>query len=151
MSQLNQFKIVNNDNSKGLKFAWAEGFGDSITINNITIPSAGQDASQNYVANFGGFKRIIRVDFVLQNDGTDKSTDGSSKITLSQQADHLMDTGGVVQGNSTGQYNVTYTVTIYRDGATKEYTGGVEDISVDWDSSNGILMKGSFNLTIGTN
>ena len=80
------------------------------------------------------------------NDGSDKSTDASSKVTLSDQWDHLMD--DVIQGNSTAQSSVTYTVTLYRDGATKTYTGVIEDINVT-GGQKGTVLTGSFNLTEG--
>lgn len=147
VGQVDQFRIVNNDNSKGLKFHYAESFGDAITINNVSVAAPGQSASQNFIRNFGGFKRIINVDFMLFNDGTDKSTDASSKITLSQQRKHLQGDTGVIQGNSTGQSSVTYTVSIFEDGAITEYTGGIEDINVRY--SDGMRLAGSFNLNIG--
>ena len=147
-SQINQFKIVNLDNNKGLKFHYAESFGNNITINSVSIPAAGQAASQNYVANFGGFKQIINVSFVLFNDGTDKSTDASNKIKLSEQEDHLLD--NVIQGNSTGQSNVTYQVTVWRDGLAKTYEGMIEDVSTN-ATENPLIMVGSFNLQIGQN
>lgn len=146
---VNQFQIVNNDNSTGIKFHWADAYGDSITINNISVQQPGASASSNYSRNWGGFKRLISVDFVLFSDGsTDKSTDGSTKITLSQQQDHLMDT--VVQGNNGTQSDVTYTVTIYRDGATKTFTGSLEDISIRASTSESNMLRGSLNLFEGT-
>ncbi len=144
MSVVNQFQIVNNDNSTGLKFHFANGVNDNITIYNLSFQLPGASASSNYSRNWGGFKRLITIDFVLTNDGTDKSTDGSSKITLSQQQDHLMET--VIQGNSTGTTNVSYTITIYRDGATKTYTGSIEDITINWTNSEANQMGGTLNL-----
>ena len=149
VGQVNEFKLVNNDNSKGIKFMFAQGYGDNITINNVVIPAAGQSSDNNFVRNYGGFKRIIRVDFTLYNDGSDKSTDASSKVSLSEQRKHLMDSSGVIQGDSTGQSNVTYTVTLYEDGASTTYTGGVEDITCDFAGDNAMVLSGSFNLTIG--
>ena len=58
-----------------------------------------------------------------------------------------MDGNGIIQGFSTGQSAVTYTVTIYRDGGTKTFTGGVEDIGVSYQ--DGMRLVGSFNLTEG--
>jgi len=150
VGQIDEFKILNNDNNLGLKFHFARGSGQSININNISLSAPGQPATKNFARNFGGFKKIIRVDFTLFNDGTDKSTDGSNKVTLSEQEDHLMDDAGVVQGNSNGQSSVTYTVTVFRDGASKTYNGAIEDITVDATlEDNPLVLNGSFNLTQG--
>ena len=132
---VNEFKIVNNDSVKGLKFHWGEVVADNITINNVTIAAAGQSSTANFATNFGGFRRLITVDFTLFNDGTDKSTDLSSKITLTQQWDHLMDT--VVQGFSTAQSNVTFTLTTFSDGASRTYNGVLEDINLNGDPRTG--------------
>ncbi len=149
VGQVNEFKLVNDNTSKGIKFMFAQGYGDNITVNNIVIPAAGKSSDNNFVRNYGGFKRIIRVDFTLYNDGTDKSTDSSSKVSLSAQRKHLMDGDGVIQGNLTGQSDVTYTVTLYEDGASNTYTGGIEDIACDFAGDNALALSGSFNLNIG--
>jgi len=144
MTQVDQFKIVNNNNSRGLKFHFAQGYQDNVTINNVAFAQPGQAASQNFGANFGGFNRFINVDFVLHNDGTDKSTDGASKITLSQQIDYLMD--DIIQGQSTGFSNVRFTLTIYRDSSTKTYIGVVEDVTINGDTNDGNFVRGSIRL-----
>ena len=104
------------------------------------------------MANFGGFKRIITVDFALFNDGTDKSTSSDSIITLRQQKEFLQET--VIQGVGSGdsQADVTYTLTIYEDSTTKTYTGGIEDISIRAEpGTEGTLLRGTLNLLQGTN
>jgi|SRR6056297_2584286 len=149
----NQFKIVNNSNSKGLKFLSATALTDNITINNVSIASAGQQSSQNFSRNYGGFKRLITVNFILNNDGTDKSTDASSKVTLSEQQDHLLGDDGVIQGVGVGdtQSDIKYTLTIYRDGATTDLTGNVEDISLNYGGQESNILQGSLNFYISSN
>jgi hypothetical protein len=149
VGQVNQFKLVNNDTSKGIKFMFAQGYGDDITVNNIVIPATGQSSDKNFVRNYGGFKRLIRVDFSLYNDGTDKSTDSSNKVSLSAQRKHIMDSAGVIQGNSTGQSSVTYTVTLWEDGAANTYVGGIENVNCSFAGDNAMVLTGSFNLNIG--
>lgn len=147
---INQFKIVNNDNSKGLKFHYIESIQDSVTLNNISYTLAGSDSSSNYISNWGGNDRLITANFVLMNDGTDKSTDSSSIITLSQQWDYLMDQ--VVEGYSTDQSDVTHTLTIYRDGSTTTKTGIIDNINIDGNPSTaGNKITGNLTLKIGTN
>jgi hypothetical protein len=146
MTVINQFKLVNNDNSKGIKFHYAKGVKDNITISNVTVQQTGKTASDNYARNWGGFKRIISVDFVLKNDGSDKSTAGDSIVTLNQQWDYLMDQ--VIQGNLNGAQNVTYTATIYIEGATKTYTGAIEDITIGENQGDSNSLAGSFNLYV---
>ena len=57
---VNEFKLERLDSNgattKGIKFHWARAFSDNITVNNISVPLAGQDSSSNYSANWGGFK-----------------------------------------------------------------------------------------------
>jgi len=89
------------------------------------------------------------VEFILTNDSTDKSTTGASIITLSQQRDFLMATDGVIQGVlvSEQQFDVKYTLTIFEDGATKDFTGTVEDITLNNDISNEAnIVRGTLNL-----
>lgn len=142
---IGQYRLTNNSNSKGIKFHYARGVNQSVTIQNIKIKSPGNPASSNYAANWGGFDRIISVEFVLRNDGTDKSTNGSSKVTLSQQEDFLLDE--IIQGDNGVQSNVSYTLRIYRDGAAKTYTGVVEDISLNSDiSGDSTQITGTLNF-----
>lgn len=143
---VNQFKLVNNSNNKGIKFHFAEGFNDNITISNVSVQNASSTSGTNYSRNWGGFKRIINVSFVLYNDGTDKSTDGSNKITLTQQHDHLMET--IVQGTGSGDSvpDITYTATIWMDGAAKTYTGSLEDINISGRKDSANQLSGSFNI-----
>jgi len=143
---VNQFKLVNNSSNKGIKFHYAEGFGDNITISNVSVQNPSQSASNNYARNWGGFKRILSVQFVLANDGTDKSTDGSSKVTLTAQHDHVMDTIIQVPGAGDSVSDITYTMTVWMDGAAKTYTGALEDISINGSNANGNQLAGSFNL-----
>lgn len=149
----NEFKLVNNSNNKGIKFAWANNVVDNVSINNISFNIPGGASADNFIANFGGFKRLITIDFVLQNDGTDKSIDGDNIITLSQQWDYLLDT--IIQGKSgSGAYfDVLYSLTIYRDGSpNKSYTGGIDDISLIGNpATSGTLINGSLTLMVGTN
>jgi len=149
MTQVNVNQIVNTDNSRGLKFHYANTISDSISIANIAVTAPGQTADNNYISNFGGFKRLISVEFVLMNDGSDKSTDTSSKVTLKDQWTHLMD--NVIQGNSTGQTNVTYTVTAYTADGNQTFTGGIEEISITGASADGLRLSGTLTLQQGTN
>jgi hypothetical protein len=147
---VNQFRIVNNDNNKGIIFYFGKVTANSITVSNVSIPAAGQSADNNYIANLGGFKRIISVDFFLFNDGLDKSTDGQNKVILDDQRDYLLDE--VIQGFSTSQASVSYTITTSTTNGTKTYTGGIEDINLNEDPSNGgNRIQGTLNLTVGSN
>lgn len=152
MSVINQFKLKNNSNNKEIKFHWAESVNTNITINNVTLDAAGQTSDNNYVSNFGGFKRLKIVDFALFNDGSDKSTDASSIVTLTQQKDFLLDE--VVEGTAIGDSvsDITYTLTTYSDGTTSTITGGIDNISVDEAPSNaGTIIRGTVTLIRGSN
>ena len=85
---------------------------------------------------------------MLTNDGTDKSTEGASIITLSQQRDYLLGSGGVVQGFASGesQSDVKWKLTIYEDGATKSFTGSLEDININNSNNESTVARGSLNL-----
>lgn len=143
---LNEFKIVNLSNNKGLKFAFATATADRITIGNVTFSIAGQESTGNYGANWGGFKRYVTINFKLTNDGTDKSTDSTSKITLRQQWDYLMGANGIIQGNSSSQSAVRWRLTIYRDGTTDTITGLIEDIDIQWNGQEANQMSGTLTL-----
>jgi hypothetical protein len=149
---VNQFKIENLSNGKGLKFHSASRVGDALSIKNVDVAFGGQ-SNQNYSRNFGGFSRIISVDFRLNNDGTDKSTDASNIITLSQQEDYLMGPNGVMQGKDAGDIisDVKFRLTLYEDGATKTITGGVSEISIDGSSDDANHWLGSLNIFEGAN
>jgi len=133
-SPVNEYKIVNNSNSSGIKFHFARNSTDSISVQNINIKQPGKSADNNYSRNWGGFDRIISVDFVLANDGSDKSTDAASKVTIASQKNYLME--NVVQGVGGGDSvsDITYTLTLFEDGASKTYTGTIENISCKWGS-----------------
>lgn len=149
MSVVNQFKLVNNSNSKGIKFLTATAVSDNITINNIKFATPGAAASSNYSANWGGFQRLISVTATLHSDGvTDKSTDASSKITLIQQKQHLMNSGGVIQGTggSDAQSDVRWTVTLYMSGTTETITGTIEDFTINGDTGSATTLTCTFNL-----
>ena len=145
---VNEFKLerLNSSNvsQKGIKFLIASGLGDNITVNNISFAQPGSTSDNNFSQNWGGFKRLISVDAILHDDGTDKSTDGSSKITLTQQHDHLMGPGGVIQVGSAVDFK--YRTTIYMNGASKTITGSVEDISIRADTSNSNILRVTFNM-----
>jgi len=150
---VNQFKIerLRADGStvdKGLKFHSAYVTSDSIQVNNVSLPIAGQDTTKNFSRNFGGFQRLVTVNFILNDDGSDKSTDGASIITLSQQRDYLQATDGVIQGVASGenQIDVKYKLTIYENAATKTITGTIEDINIGVSGSETNLLRGSLNL-----
>lgn len=150
---INEFKIENLSNAKGLKFHSAQSVSDSLSVNNVSLPLAGQDTTKSFIRNFGGFVRIITVNFMLTNDGTDKSTDGSNIITLSQQRDYLNASGGVIQGVGAGdkQFDVKYRLTLYEDGATKTLIGSVEDLSFNNDVNEANIVRGSINFSEGGN
>lgn len=133
---------------KGLKLAFARNVGDSIQVNNVSLPLAGQDSTKNFSRNFGGFQRLVTVDFVLTNDGTDKSTEGANVISLKEQRDYLMKTGGVIQGIATGeqQFDVKYKLTIYEDGTTTEIIGTIEDINIQGNNNESNIFSGSLNM-----
>jgi hypothetical protein len=98
------------------------------------LSAAGQEAANNFGVNFG-YKRLISVDFVLLNDGTDKSLTSENKITLTEQWRYLMET--VVQGFTTNeQYKTKFELTLYTDSGTWTVSGNLEDISVRGDLSN---------------
>ena len=152
MTIVNSFQIVNNSNSKGIKFHYITSYNDSVVVNNISFLQAGSNAASNFIANFGGFRRIIGVEFVLFDDGTDKSTSAESIVTLTQQRDFLMES--VLQGTGGGdsQSDVTYTLTIFENGITKTFTGGVEDMSLNASPGTaGNRLFGTLNLSLGTN
>ena len=77
----------------------------------------------------------------------------TKQITLSQQQDHLLGTDGVVQGTggSDSQSDIKYTLTVYRDGATTDLTGNVEDISLSSNAQESNIMRGTLNFYIGDN
>ena len=71
MSSVNQFKIENLSNSKGLIFHSAQAVGDNVTLQNATFSVGGASSQQNFGRNFGGFKRLISINFELRDDGPD--------------------------------------------------------------------------------
>lgn len=149
MSVVNQFKLVNNSNNKGIKFLTATAISDNITVNNIKFASAGAAASSNYSANWGGFQRLISVTATLHSDGTtDKSTDASSKVSLIEQKQHLMNATGVIQGTggSDSQSDVKWTVTLYISGTSETIVGTIEDFTVSGDPSASTILTCTFNL-----
>lgn len=150
VSVVNQFKIVNNSNGKGLKFHWANSVSTNISVNNITLDFAGGASSSNIVTNLGGFKRLRVVEFVLYNDGTDKSTTGDNIITLADQRDYLLDT--IIEGKAVADSysEVTFTLTTFADGTTHTITGGIDSIGLDErPSDSGVTIVGTITIIRG--
>ena len=148
---INQSKITNNSNNKGLKFHWISTVNDNLTVNNVSFSQVGSDASQNYVANLGGFKDLLTADFALYEDGTDKSTDGDNIITLKQQRDYLKNT--IIQGIGAGdsQGDVLYTLTMFISGTTEDTIGGIDGVQIRFSPQEANLLRGSITLIRGTN
>lgn len=157
MSQINQFKLERLNSAgtsvKGIKFHFGSTNSDNITFNNISFAQPNASADNNYISNLGGFKRLVSIDFALFNDGTDKSTDSSSKVTLTQQISNLMASDGILQGKASGESlsDVTFRLTVYEDGASLTYNGVLEDFTLDKSSSNGNIVRGSLTLQVGSN
>lgn len=144
---INEFKLKNLSNSKEISFHWGKSVRDNITVNNISINKPGASADNNFSANFGGFKRLISVDFALYNDGTDKSSDGSSIITLSQQIDFIQETILQGVGGSDSIQDVSFQITVYRDATAKTYTGVIESLDLNADPEQaGTIIFGSLTL-----
>lgn len=150
MTSVNQSKIENLSNNKGLKFHNAWIVTDNVTVNNISIANPNGDTTKNYSRNWGGFRRLITVNFLLFNDGTDKSTDTASKITLSSQRNYLTEPSGVIQGKSsasgTNVSDIVYRLTVYEDGITNTYSGSIEDISISSTPDESNMLRGSINM-----
>ena len=146
---VNQFQIVNNNNSKGLKFHWARSVTDNVTVKVVKFALAGGAATSNYARNWGGFDRIVTVDFALASDGTtDKSTSSDNIVGIWDQWEFLMET--VIQGFSTSQNDVTYTLTIYIDGGTETFNGQVEDITITGTVDEANILRGTLNFTVAS-
>lgn len=149
MAVTDNFRLTNDNTSKGIKFHWGGNVTDVISLNSVTIPIPGETSENNVVTNIGGLKRLITFDFRLVNDGTDKSTSSDSKITLQDQWDFLMDT--VVEGSTAGeQHKVSYTIQIYRNGVTKTFTGILQQVQVN-PSDGSPFIEGSLTLEEGSN
>lgn len=153
---VNEFKLERLNSAgvvqQGIKFHFASGIDDSIMFNNVSMPSAGQDSNSNFAVNFG-VKRLFKIDFILANDGTDKSVTGLSVVTLTQQWKYLMGdpvtyaSNSVVQGFvANQQYKTKFKCTIYSDGTTWTLTGNLEDINVRPLQSGGNVIEGSFTM-----
>ena len=148
MSSVNQSKIDNLSTNEGLKFHNAWIGTDNVTVNNISVTNPTGDSSQNYSRNWGGFRRLLTINFLLFDDGSDKSTTAQSKITLSEQRNYLNQPSGIIQ-KKTGGANIseiTYRITIYEDGATNTYFGSIEDVTIASQPNEANMLKGSLNL-----
>src|SRR6056297_1351916 len=148
---INEFKITNNSNNKTLKFHYAASVQDSISVNNVSFAIPGQSSSDNFVANFGGFKDLVTIDFILFNDGTDKSDDSSSIITLKQQRDYLKNV--IIQGKGSGdsQSDVNYTIVYYTPDGSSNETGGIESVDINSDTKASNQYRGTIILIKGSN
>lgn len=148
---VDEYKIVNNVTSKGLKFFNAFVVSDNVTVNNVSIAQAGGKSTANFARNLGGFRRLLTIDFLLINDGTDQSTSGDNKVTISEQNDFLTSATGVIQADGGNQFDVKYTLTVFRDGVVTDIVGSVEDLSIRGSPSEANILRGTLNLFESTN
>lgn len=148
MSSVNQSKIENLTTNVGIKLYEAWVVNDNVTINNISIVNPTGDTSKNYSRNWGGFRRLMTIGFMLYNDGTDKSITSANKVTLSDQRNYTNGPGGVIQAKGTGDNvsAITYRITVYEDGSANTYYGSIEDISIAATSDECNRLRGTLNL-----
>ena len=148
MSSINKSKIENLSSNKGLIFYNAFITTDNVTINYISIANPTGDSSKNYSRNWGGFKRLISINLILFDDGTDKSISGDNIIKLSEQRNYLNQPDGVIQSKSPTDNisDIFYRVTVYEDGVEKVYIGSIEDINVDSSPDNTNQLKGMLQM-----
>ena len=154
MAILNEGRIANYKGSSKineLKLYKNSVVSDNITLNSVNLPSPTKSASNNIVSNLGGFSRLITVNFILINDGTDRSTTSDSKITLDEQWDYLME--NIIQEAGTGnkQREISYSITYSRFSSTKTIIGIVENISITPNEDSPTLLNGSITIRQGTN
>jgi len=151
MTSINQSKIENLSSNLGLKFHNAWIVTDNVTINNISIANPTGNSTENYSRNWGGFRRLITVNFLLFNDGTDKSITSASKITLSDQRNYLNQGTGVIQSKAIASNvaDVVYRLTVYEDGITNTYSGSIEDINIASTPDESNMLRGSINMFEG--
>lgn len=146
MSSINQSYLKNKENNKLLKFYNSSRVSDNITINNIFFSLPENTVDSNFGGNFGGFNNLISVDFMLFNDGTDKSGDASSIITLKQQKEYLKNT--IIQGKGSGTYSdVKFELSIWTSDGNDVYTGIMEDITLAQDAGREAnVIRGTLTL-----
>ncbi|NCD07796.1 MAG: hypothetical protein EOL97_16930 [Spirochaetia bacterium] len=141
MANTYQFRLKNNK-GKSILFYSANSVSENITINSISYSMPGQTSDKNISLNLGGFTKLISLNFILKDRGTDVSN-GDNIITTKQQWDYIvgdeeLNMDGLIQdtsisGNTT---DLEYEIRIWfesSDGSSqyKYYTGTLEDVSIE--------------------
>lgn len=151
-------KIAKSQNHVGIKFYHVTMISDDINLNSFSFTNPTGSSSNNINMLLGGFTRIITINFLLKDDGTDKRTNTSihsPRITLNEQWKYITD--NVVQNKDASSqdknYNIYWQLTLPAyNGELMVYNGMIESISLNpFQDKSPILLSGRLSFKIGIN